>query len=49
MPANNIKGKGFEYKSGIDGGCPEAIEVKQGSPTYVTITLKSGRKVTFCY
>jgi len=41
--------EGFVYKSGIDGGCPEAIEVKHGSPACVTLTLLSGRKVIFCY
>jgi len=40
---------GFVYKSGIDGGCPEAIEVKQGSPICVSLTLQSGRMLIYCY
>ena len=39
----------FVYKSGIDGGCPEAVKVTKSSPTCVTLTLKSGREATICW
>ena len=40
---------GFVYKSGVDGGCPEAVEVYRRNPTCVTLTLVSGRKATICW
>jgi hypothetical protein len=40
---------GFVYKSGTQGGCPELVEVRTGSPACATLTLKSGRKTTVCY
>jgi len=43
------KEEGFVYKSGIDGGCPEAIEAYHRSPACVTLTLKSGRKAKICW
>lgn len=39
----------FVYKSGLDGGCADAIEAKHGSPACITLTLKSGRQTTICY
>jgi hypothetical protein len=48
-PSEEDRDPNVVYKSGIDGGCPEAIEVTHESPACVTITLKSGRKVKFCY
>jgi hypothetical protein len=41
--------KGFVYKSGTDGGCPEAVEARHGSPACIKLTLKSGRKTTVCF
>ena len=40
---------GVVYKSGIDGGCPEAVKVYRRNPTCVTLTLKSGREATICW
>ena len=37
------------YKSGLDGGCPESIEVTHASPACIWITFKSGRRVKYCY